>query len=64
MKRLAEFITITGYRLIEFKLYTICDIEYYRNYSRFYWGNIKGGNKWIQNMMNGIGKSIDGLNGT
>jgi hypothetical protein len=46
MKRLAEFITITGYRLVEFKLYTICGIEYYRNYSRFYWRDINEGNKW------------------
>jgi hypothetical protein len=43
MKRLLEFLTIIGYRLVEFNLYTICGIEYYRNYSRFYWRNIYGG---------------------
>ena len=45
MTRLKEFFTITGYRLVEFNCYTICGIEYYRNYSRFHWRNIKGGNK-------------------
>ena len=38
--RLFEFINVSGYRIKEFFLYTICGIEYYRNYERFYWGNI------------------------
>jgi len=39
MKRLKEFLIVSKYRLIEFFSYTICGIEYYRNYSRFYWNN-------------------------
>lgn len=38
--RLIEFLSVSGYRIKEFFLYTICGIEFYRNYSRFYWGNI------------------------
>jgi hypothetical protein len=38
--RIKEFLNISGYRIKEFFLYTICGIEFYRNYSRFYWGNI------------------------
>lgn len=38
-KRLIEFIKVSTYRWIEFFNYTICGIEFYRNYSRFYWKN-------------------------
>jgi hypothetical protein len=38
--RLAEYFNVGMYRLKEFLLYTVCGIEFYRNYSRFYWGNI------------------------
>ena len=38
--RLIEFVNVSMYRLKEFCLYTICGIEFYRNYQRFYWGNI------------------------
>lgn len=38
--RILEFCNVFMYRLIEFHCYTICGIEYYRNYSRFYWRNI------------------------
>ena len=37
--RLKEYIKVSWYRIIEFSLYTICGIEFYRNYSRFYWKN-------------------------
>ena len=37
--RLKEFIIVTWYRCIEFISYTVCGIEFYRNYSRFYWKN-------------------------
>jgi len=39
MKRLKEFIIVSKYRLIEFFAYTVCGIDFYRNYSRFYWNN-------------------------
>ena len=35
--RLIEFFKITNYRLTEFIMYTVCGIEFYRNYDRFYW---------------------------
>ena len=35
--RLKEFFIVSKYRWTEFFLYTICGIEFYRNYSRFYW---------------------------
>jgi hypothetical protein len=38
--RIREYIYVSGYRIKEFFLYTICNIEFYRNYERFYWGNI------------------------
>ena len=38
--RLGEFFTLKGYVFQEFFLYTICGIEYYRNYSRRYWKRI------------------------
>lgn len=38
--RLIEFLKVTKYRLIEFNLYTLCGVEFYRNYSRFYWKKI------------------------
>ena len=38
--RLLEFIKVSKFRLVEFSLFTICGIDFYRNYSRFYWGNI------------------------
>jgi hypothetical protein len=38
--RLIEFLSVSAYRIKEFFLYTICGIDFYRNYSRFYWGNI------------------------
>lgn len=41
--RLTEFINVGIYRLKEFFLYTISGIEYYRNYERFYWGNLYKG---------------------
>ena len=37
--RLLEYFKVSKYRLIEFSFYTICGIEFYRNYSRFYWKN-------------------------
>lgn len=37
--RLKEYIKISWYRLVEFSLYTVCGIEFYRNYPRFYWKN-------------------------
>jgi len=37
--RLKEFVIVTWYRWIEFISYTVCGIEFYRNYSRFYWRN-------------------------
>lgn len=37
--RLKEYIKVSWYRWIEFSLYTICGIEFYRNYPRFYWKN-------------------------
>ena len=39
IKRLKEFIKISFIRLIEFSFYTISGIDFYRNYSRFYWKN-------------------------
>ena len=39
MTRLKEFFILLKYRWIEFSLYTICGIDFYRNYSRFYWRN-------------------------
>lgn len=39
MKRVSEFIKVSGYRWIEFFNYTVCGIDFYRNYSRFYWKN-------------------------
>lgn len=39
MNRLKEFFIISKYRWIEFFSYTVCGIEFYRNYSRFYWKN-------------------------
>jgi hypothetical protein len=39
MNRLKEFLIISKYRSVEFFTYTVCGIEYYRNYSRFYWNN-------------------------
>jgi hypothetical protein len=41
IKRLKEFIKISFIRLIEFSFYTISGIDFYRNYSRFYWKNKK-----------------------
>jgi hypothetical protein len=38
--RLLEYLNVSMYRIKEFFLYTILGIEYYRNYERFYWGNI------------------------
>jgi len=38
--RLIEFFNVSTYRLKEFFLYTVCGIEFYRNYQRFYWGHI------------------------
>ncbi len=38
--RLIEFFNVSMYRLKEFFLYTVCGIEFYRNYQRFYWGPI------------------------
>ena len=38
--RILEYLNVSMYRLKEFFLYTICGIDFYRNYSRFYWGNI------------------------
>jgi hypothetical protein len=38
--RLLEYINVSMYRIKEFFLYTICGIEFYRNYERFYWRNI------------------------
>jgi len=38
--RLIEFFNVSTYRLKEFFLYTVCGIEFYRNYQRFYWGPI------------------------
>lgn len=35
--RLKEFLIVAKYRWIEFTMYTICGIEFYRNYSRFYY---------------------------
>jgi hypothetical protein len=37
--RLIEFLKVSKYRLIEFINYTVCGIEFYRNYDRFYWKN-------------------------
>lgn len=37
MKRLIEFFRVSQFRCVEFWSYTICGIEFYRNYSRFYW---------------------------
>ena len=37
--RIKEYIKVSWYRIVEFNLYTICGIEFYRNYSRFYWKN-------------------------
>ncbi len=39
--RLIEFFIVSKYRLIEFLLYTVCGIDFYRNYTRFYWKNKK-----------------------
>jgi hypothetical protein len=39
MNRLKEFFIVSKYRWIEFFSYTICGIDFYRNYSRFYWKN-------------------------
>jgi len=39
IKRLKEFIIISYIRIIEFSFYTISGIDFYRNYSRFYWKN-------------------------
>ena len=38
-ERLKEFIIISYIRIIEFSFYTISGIDFYRNYSRFYWKN-------------------------
>ena len=35
--RILEYLKVSKYRIIEFFCYTICGIEFYRNYSRFYW---------------------------
>lgn len=35
--RLKEYFKVSVYRLVEFWLYTVCGIDFYRNYSRFYW---------------------------
>lgn len=39
--RIKEYIKVSWYRIVEFNLYTVCGIEFYRNYSRFYWKNKK-----------------------
>lgn len=38
--RLIEFFKISLIRLIEFSFYTVGGIEFYRNYSRFYFKNL------------------------
>ncbi len=38
--RLLEYLNVSVYRIKEFLLYTICGIDFYRNYERFYWGSI------------------------
>ena len=35
--RIYEFLKVSIYRWIEFSGYTICGIDFYRNYARFYW---------------------------
>ena len=35
--RILEYLNVSMYRVKEFFLYTICGIDFYRNYSRFYW---------------------------
>ena len=37
--RIKEFLKVSVFRLIEFNLYTLSGIEFYRNYERFYWRN-------------------------
>lgn len=37
--RLKEQLKLFKFRFIEFQLYTICGIDFYRNYERFYWKN-------------------------
>lgn len=39
--RLIEFYKVSKLRFIEFWLYTVCGIEFYRNYSRFYWNKFE-----------------------
>lgn len=46
--RIIEFFKLIMFLFIEFFLYTVCGILFYRNYSRFYWkriNKIQGGNK-------------------
>ena len=40
-KRLKEQYILFIYRFVEFTNYTICNIDFYRNYERFYWKNRK-----------------------
>ena len=35
--RLIEFLIVCKYRVTEFFGYTVCGINFYRNYSRFYY---------------------------
>lgn len=37
--RIAEFLILFSFRIIEFWCYTVCGIKFYRNYDRFYWEN-------------------------
>jgi len=37
--RILEYLKVGKYRITEFFCYTICGIEFYRNYDRFYWKN-------------------------
>ena len=37
--RILEYFKVSKYRVVEFFNYTICGIEFYRNYDRFYWKN-------------------------
>ena len=39
--RLIEFYKVSMLRFIEFWLYTVCGIKFYRNYSRFYWNKFE-----------------------
>lgn len=38
-KRIIEQYRLFTYRLTEVLSYTICGIDFYRNYERFYWKN-------------------------